>query len=346
MENLPRETRRRDAIAPRTEVRDRWIQKFLAHLATDRGASAYTQRNYRQALMEFVRWQVNLQSTVHCPQSEVQSPKSVPPIAWEQLQRDDFRNYLRFLGRNNLGRAAIQLRFSALRTFYKFLIRHGGVESSPIKNLSLPKLEKRLPKFLTVQQMIDLLAAPAKLLESQKEKKGAGRPISAGACLRDLAVLETIYSCGLRISELCGLRAEDIGWSEQLVRVRGKGKKERLVPVGEPALRTIQNYWNTLKQPPAGLSPVFFSETKKRAPLNPLQLSRRLKQYLVIAGLDPGLTPHKLRHSYATHLLDAGADLRSVQELLGHAHLITTQIYTHVTTERLKKAYDEAHPRA
>ena len=328
------------------EVRDKWIQKFLAHLATDRGASAYTQRNYRQTLMEFVRWQMSLQSTVHSPQFEVQSPKSVPAVAWEKLQRDDFRNYLRFLGRHNLGRAAIQLRFSALRTFYKFLIRHGAVESSPIKNLSLPKLEKRLPKFLTIQQMKDLLAAPAKLLETQKQKKGAGRPISAAACLRDLAVLETIYSCGLRVSELCGLRAEDVDWSEQLVRVRGKGKKERLVPVGEPALQAIQNYWNLLKQPPSGASPVFFAETKLRAPLNPLQLSRRLKQYLAIAGLDPGLTPHKLRHSYATHLLDAGADLRSVQELLGHAHLITTQIYTHVTTERLKKAYDAAHPRA
>jgi integrase/recombinase XerC len=320
---------------------DKWIQKFLAHLATDRGTSAYTQRNYRQALTEFVRWH-----QLESPESKVQSAKSQPAIVWDKLQRDDFRNYLRFLGRHNLGRAAIQLRFSALRTFYKSLIRHGAVETSPIKNLSLPKLEKRLPKFLTIQQMKDLLAAPAKLLETQKQKKGAGRPISAAACLRDLAVLETIYSCGLRVSELCGLRVDDIDWSEQLVRVRGKGKKERLVPVGGPALQAIQNYWSALKQPPAGLSPMFFSETKKRAPLNPLQLSRRLKQYLVIAGLDPGLTPHKLRHSYATHLLDAGADLRSVQELLGHAHLITTQIYTHVTTERLKKAYDAAHPRA
>ena len=117
--------------------------------------------------------------------------------------------------------------------------------------------------------MKDLLAAPAKLLETQKQKKGAGRPISAAACLRDLAVLETIYSCGLRISELCGLRAEDIDWSEQLVRVRGKGKKERLVPVGEPALRAIQNYWSTLKQPPAGLSPVFFAETQKARAAEP-----------------------------------------------------------------------------
>jgi integrase/recombinase XerC len=341
MENLPRETRRRNASAPRTEVRDKWIQKFLAHLATDRGASAYTQRNYRQALTEFVRWH-----QLESPESRVQSPKSQPAVVWDKLQRDDFRNYLRFLGRHNLGRAAIQLRFSALRTFYKFLIRHGAVETSPIKNLSLPKLEKRLPKFLTIQQMKDLLSAPAKLLETQKQRKGAGRPISAAACLRDLAVLETIYSCGLRVSELCGLRVDDIDWSEQLVRVRGKGKKERLLPVGETALQAIQSYWSALKQPPAGSSPVFFAETKKHAPLNPLQLSRRLKQYLVIAGLDPSLTPHKLRHSYATHLLDAGADLRSVQELLGHAHLITTQIYTHVTTERLKKAYDAAHPRA
>jgi integrase/recombinase XerC len=165
-------------------------------------------------------------------------------------------------------------------------------------------------------------------------------------CLRDVAVLETIYSCGLRVSELCGLRVKDMDWSEQLVRVRGKGKKERLVPIGKPALEAIESYWSTLKPPPSGESPVFFAETKKNTTLQPVQLSRRLKQYLVIAGLDPGLSPHKLRHSYATHLLDAGADLRSVQELLGHAHLITTQVYTHVTTERLKKAYDAAHPRA
>jgi integrase/recombinase XerC len=312
------------------EIRDKWIEKFLAHLAVDRGASVYTQRNYKHALTEFSRWHLD--------------ERKSPPI-WEKLQRDDFRGFVRFLGRNNLSRAATQLRFSALRTFYKFLIRHGGAAASPIKNLSLPKLEKRLPKFLTKQQMEALLIAPMQPLAAPK-RKGAGRPISAGICYRDVAVLETIYSCGLRVSELCGLRADDIDWSGQIVRVRGKGKKERLVPVGEPALKAIDNYWRTLKQPPSGQSPVFFAETKKPAPLRPVQLARRLKQYLVIAGLDPGLTPHKLRHSYATHLLDAGADLRSVQELLGHAHLVTTQVYTHVTTERLKKAYDAAHPRA
>src|SRR5271170_4146206 len=312
------------------KIHDKWIQKFLAHLATDRGASIYTQRNYRQSLEEFLRWHFEERKT--------------NPV-WEKLQRDDFRGYLRFLGRNNLSRAATSLRFSALRTFYKFLIRHGVAEISPIKNLSLPKPEKRLPKFLTKQQMEALLVAPFALLKIQKEKK-VGRPVSHIAALRDVAVLETIYSCGLRISELCGLSAEDIGWSEQIVRVRGKGKKERLVPIGKPALMAVQDYWNTLKQPPSGASPIFFSETKNHAPLHPVQLSRRLKIYLRQAGLDPNLTPHKLRHSFATHLLDAGADLRSVQELLGHAHLITTQVYTHVTTERLKKAYDAAHPRA
>ncbi len=309
---------------------DKWVQKFLAHLATDRGASAYTQRNYKQALTEFNAW-------------HQEERKSAP--VWEALQRDDFRSYLRFLGRHNLGRAAIQLRFSAMRTFYKFLIRHGAVEVSPIKNISLPKLEKRLPKFLTKQQMLDLLATPLKSLEVPK-RKGPGRPVSVSVCFRDVAILETIYSCGLRVSELCGLLVEDVDRNEQLVRVRGKGKKERLVPIGETALRAIENYWNTLPQPPAGHAPVFFSHRKKPSPIITRQLQSRLKKYLVIAGLDPKLTPHKLRHSYATHLLDAGADLRSVQELLGHAHLITTQAYTHVSTERLKKAYNAAHPRA
>ncbi len=161
-----------------------------------------------------------------------------------------------------------------------------------------------------------------------------------------MAILETIYSCGLRISELCGLQAGDIDWGERLVRVRGKGRKERLIPIGEPALNAIRDYWSLLPQPPAGESPVFVAGARKPGPVSARGLQLRLKKYLAIARLDPHLTPHKLRHSYATHMLDAGADLRSVQELLGHAHLVTTQIYTHLTTERLKRAYDQAHPRA
>ena len=294
----------------------------MVHLA-EGGASDYTVRNYRQALAEFARWY----------QSEHDSPPD-----WRKLQRDDYRAFLRALGRQRLSRSAIQIRFSALRTYYRFLIRRGWVTHSPIKQLALPRQPKRLPRFLTRQQMIDLLLAPAREMGND--------PKRAHECLRDLAILETIYSCGLRISELCGLQAQDLHWGEQLVRVRGKGKKERLVPIGQPALQAIEAYWRQLSAPPSAAMPVFLSHPDRAEPVYPRLIQLRLKQYLAAAGLDPELTPHKLRHSYATHLLDAGADLRSVQELLGHAHLATTQVYTHITTERLKRAYDQAHPRA
>jgi integrase/recombinase XerC len=309
-------------------VEDEWLTKFFQHLAIDRGASVYTRRNYRQGLFEFYRWYL-------------EQSKQAP--AWEKLVRDDFRGYLRYLGRHNLGRAAIQLRFCALRSFYKFLIRRGVLAASPVKNLSLPKLARRLPKFLTVNQMKDLLAAPFKL---PFPAKGPTRLAAETLSRRDVAVLETIYSAGLRISELCTLEAQDVDWLSRSLRVRGKGKKERVIPIGEPALAAIRGYWNLLPEAPSGNAPVFLARSARIRPVSARDLQLRLKKYLAIAELDPHLSPHKLRHSYATHLLDAGADLRSVQELLGHAHLVTTQVYTHVTTERLKKAYDLAHPRA
>ncbi len=319
-----------EPTSAQSPAEDKWVKRFLQHLATDRGASAYTQRNYRQALLEFCAWHKEERQHLQ---------------VWENLQRDDFRSYLRFLGRHELGRAAIQLRFSALRTFYRFLVRQGALAASPIRHLALPKLGKRLPKFLTPEQMSDLLAAPLKLLPAADPEKPEQLD-AAILCRRDVAILETIYSCGLRISELCGLAAEDIDWNERILRVRGKGKKERLIPIGEPALAAIRGYWHLLPQPPAGDSPAFQVSATNRKPVYPRNLQLRLKKHLALAGLDQGLTPHKLRHSYATHLLDAGADLRSVQELLGHAHLVTTQVYTHLTTERLKRAYDAAHPRA
>lgn len=315
--------------APPVTVDDPWISAFLAHLAADRGASPYTQRNYRQALFEFHRWH---------RKERGQAPD------WKALQRDDFRHYLRSLGRSRLSRAAIQLRFSALRSFYKFQIRRGLIESTPIRNILLPKTPKRLPRFLTQQQMLALLAAPLRelaLLNANRDK-----PTPAAPFHRDVAILETLYSGGLRISELCGLLAEDIQWSDQCLRVRGKGLKERLVPIGAPALEAIRLYWDGLPQAPAGTAPVFLAQEDKPEPMYPRLVQLRLKRYLEAAGLDPHLTPHKLRHSYATHMLDAGADLRSVQELLGHAHLVTTQVYTHVTTDRLKKVYESAHPRS
>ena len=312
-----------------TAPSDKWVASFLQHLQIDRGVSPYTHRNYRQALTEFCRWH--------------QQDRHLSPD-WSRLQRDDFRAYLRFLGRGKSSRPAIQLRFSALRTFYKFLVRQGEVTVTPIKNLLLPKLGKRLPKFLTAAQMLDLLAAP--LVELERLQQNDAAPADASAFFRDVAILETIYSCGLRVSELCGMQAGDLDWNEQLVRVRGKGRKERQLPIGRPALAAIKQYWHSANHPRAGEVPVFLAYAHRLAPMSPRVQQLRLKRWLAVAGLDPRLTPHKLRHSYATHLLDAGADLRSVQELLGHAHLVTTQVYTHLTTERLKRAYDAAHPRA
>jgi integrase/recombinase XerC len=300
--------------------------KFLRGLAA-RGGSSYTERNYRQALVEFSRWAREQRGGA---------------LDWTALRRDDFRYFLRFLGRSKLSRAAIQLRFSALRSFYRFLIREGALSASPVRNLSLPKLEKRNPMFLTVQQFEALAAAPAQEMAAAAKAKDFDPVIY----FRDAAILEVIYSCGLRVSELCQLCADDLDWPQQMARVRGKGKKERLVPIGLPALDAVGDYWKRAGYAPAAGKPVFWAGAKNIRPLSPRTVQLRLKKYLRSAGLDPNLTPHKLRHSFATHILDAGADLRSVQELLGHAHLATTQVYTHITTERLKKSYQKSHPRA
>jgi site-specific recombinase XerD len=320
------------ASVPHSELTGRssaWSEEYLSHLATDRAASSHTVRNYRHAVREFVCWH----------RRERQSPPN-----WAELKRDDFRQYLRFLGRQQLGRASIQLRFSALRGFYRFLVRRGRLTASPIRNLALPKREQRLPRFLTAPQMVELLNAPLRALACKREN--TRRRVDEQTYRRDQAILELIYSCGLRIAELTALNVEDLDWQEQVIRVRGKGRKERLLPVGQPALDAIQAYWSGLKTLPGPEAPVFHAARGKVRRVSSRVIQARLKEYLVLAGLDPHLTPHKLRHSYATHLLDAGADLRSVQELLGHAHLVTTQVYTHVSTERLKRAYDQAHPRA
>ena len=304
---------------PETQL-DELAESFLAHLGLDRAASPYTVRNYQEALVEFTCW--------HTAQ------RGAPP-AWLTLERDDFRAYLRYLGRERLARSPIRLRFSALRSFYKFLIRRGKLSATPIKNIQLPKLEKRLPRFLTSDQMLALLRAPG---EEHEAAVARGETRLETDRLRDRAVLETIYSCGLRISELCGLKVEDLDFEGALARVQGKGKKERIAPIGQHAIAAIQRYWKALPEFPKHHELVFR--------VTPMTVQRNLKTYLARAGLDPKITPHKLRHSFATHLLDRGADLRSVQELLGHANLVSTEVYTHVTVERLKKAYDAAHPRA
>ena len=305
-----------------------WPGQFFRFLSNEKDASVYTQRNYRQALDEFEQWYRDTNES---------------PVRWSELERNDFRLFLRQLGRRELSQAAIRLRFSALNSFYKFLMRRGLVESSPVKDVTLPKPAKRLPQFLTIDQMNALLDAPMRELSV---KDGTKRKVSQVPSLRDRAILETIYSCGLRIGEICRMLAGEIEPDDLVVNVHGKGKKERQVPIGRPAVEAIRLYAERLAKPPALDEPVFFASEKKRNAIYPRLVQLRLKKYLTVCGLDPTLTPHKLRHSYATHLLDAGADLRSVQEMLGHANLTTTQVYTHVTTERIKRAYDEAHPRA
>lgn len=305
------------------------VESFLGHLQVERGMSGYTVRNYAHALREFSVWH--------------QAEQGRRP-AWDQLTREDYRYFLRHLARQSLSAAAIRLRFSALRTFYRHLQRRGRVQEIPVKDLALPRAGRRLVRFLTVDQMDSLLNAPVP--EEEITERRPGRPVDSTTVARDLAVLETLYSCGLRVSELCGLRGEDLNAADAALRVRGKGRKERIVPIGRHALSAIEKYWQALGRAPAPQEPLFWRGGRDARAIPPRTLQHRLKGYLIAAGLDPALTPHKLRHSFATHLLDGGADLRSVQEMLGHSRLETTQVYTHVSTERLRRAYDAAHPRA
>jgi site-specific recombinase XerD len=312
---------------------DSAVKEFLLHLTASRGSSPHTHRNYSQALHEFRAW--------------YQETQGKPP-SWIQLGRDDFRAYLRSLSRKQLGRASTQLRFSALRTFYRFLIQHGMVKTSPIRGISLPKLGRRLPRFVPEVQIGSLLEAPAKEFrrESDASSQNGTAPPDASLFQRDAAILELIYSAGLRISELCGAKVQDLEPTSRVLRVMGKGKKEREIPVGIPAMEALERYWTSVNHPRSTQLPLFLRHAHSLEPVTAGEIQRRLKRYLAAVGLDPKLTPHKLRHSFATHLLDNGADLRSVQEMLGHAQLKTTEVYTHVTAERLKAVYKRAHPRA
>ena len=315
------------------ETKDPMTEDFLRHLRHERGVSPNTWRNYEHALRDFAGWR---------------GKSGELNVDWNALRREDFRGYLRFLSKEKLGRAAIQLRFSALRTFFRFLVQRGVMKQTPLRDLLLPRRESRLPRFLQVNQVLELLRAaaapqgPSPADPSNPEAHEKEKDMR----WRDTAILETLYSCGLRVSELCQLKAGDIAWDEQHLLVLGKGRKERQIPIGAPALDSIRGYWKRFGYWPGRNDPVFVVRKGGMKPVQARSVQLRLKIYLAQAGLDPNLTPHKLRHSFATHLLDNGADLRSVQELLGHAQLATTQVYTHVSMERLKAAYDRAHPRA
>ena len=304
---------------------------FLRHLAAEKQASPHTLRNYAQAGHEFIGWYQRTQGN---------------PPHWPSLTRDTFRAYLRSLGRQGLHARTVALRFSALRSFYRWQQTHGHIQTSPLRGLNLPVRPRTLPRFLTEAQMRDLLAAPLRELQRRVTCTPPPDRSERLAWVRDYAVFELFYTAGLRISELCGLRCEQLDLDGRLLRVQGKGRKEREVPLGQPAIQALQAYWLAAEHPRTANSPVFWGSERGPEPLVPRTIQRRLKDYLSATGLDPALSPHKLRHSFATHLLDRGADLRSVQELLGHAQLATTQVYTHVSLERLQRVYRSAHPRA
>ncbi|MCE0483352.1 MAG: tyrosine recombinase XerC [Methylacidiphilales bacterium] len=305
---------------------DSAIAEFLTRMEQVRGVSPNTARNYRQALIEF--------------------KTTVPGKSWWDLKPADFKSYLYGLARGKLGPSTIRLRFAALRTFYKQALREGKIKSNPVAGLALPKLSRRLPLFLNQEQIEALLDAPKKMWLEEEKRVARGakkdrRNSQNWQVLRDVAWLELFYTAGLRLSELVGLKRDDLNLAQGIVRIMGKGRKERLCPLGQPAVEALRAYLNEC---PFEGKAVFLSAQGKQ--LNGRTIQLALKRYLSAAGLDPKLTPHKLRHTFATHLLDHGADLRSVQELLGHSQLTTTQIYTSVSVERLKRVYDRAHPRA
>jgi site-specific recombinase XerD len=253
--------------------------------------------------------------------------------AWKKCRGDDFRDYLFAIVKLGQARSYVRLQFSALRTFYQFLAARKGLRGNPVREVQLPKIEKKLPLVLTRQQVEELLAAPT------RETKSKSAPIWMP--VRDVAIMELFYSSGLRLSELAALNVADVDPYTESVRVFGKGRKERVCPVGLPALEAISRYRTAANVHSGAL---FINKALTRISSRSIWLV--LKRYVRHTSIPISISPHKLRHSFATHMLDRGADLRSVQALLGHASLSTTQIYTHVTTERLKKAYSDAHPRA
>lgn len=297
-----------------------WWTPFAEHLALERRCSAYTVRNYRQAFEDFWRWA---------------QPAGVWARGVDALESREVRDFV-IEARSRFDRRTLHLHVSGLRTWAKFWQRRGRLRRNPFVGVPLPKLEKRLPQFLTEEQMKRLLAGPQRLLENASE-----RPEIAW---RDRLAMELLYGGGLRVSEVAGLNFGAVDFASGVARVVGKGRKERLCPLGRVAVAVLTKVRTEFSRRTGPDDPVLTNPDGSRMTVRAVQVM--LKRYLALAELPLTMTPHKLRHSYATHLLNAGADLRLVQELLGHAQLTTTQVYTHVSVARLQEIYAKAHPRA
>lgn len=289
------------------------IDRFENYLVVERNASPHTRSAYRSDLADFSRFLASSYALTTAEQVK-------------EIDRNTIRRYLAQIHSTH-NKASINRKLSALRTFFLYLVREGVIAASPAANLSAPRIDRYLPSVLTVDETRDLMDA---------------RPASDELSLRDHAIFELLYSCGLRVSEAVSLNVGHLDFEQSLVRVFGKGRKERIVPIGSKAQEALHDYL-TQRGRPAGDEPLFLNQRGGR--LTSRSIERNLKQRLLDANISRHATPHALRHTFATHLLDAGADLRSIQELLGHASLSTTQKYTHVSVDHLLKVYDQAHPR-
>ncbi|QKK08232.1 MAG: tyrosine recombinase XerC [Planctomycetota bacterium] len=333
-------------------------QAFASYLTDERHFSPYTARCYGADLRQYVEFLCDAAGIELNDQAERDAlarreaasgsagaevvgsigPKTITEIVCG-ADADLIRQFLAHLSEEQYSAATMARKIATLRSFYKWGERRGLTATNPMTLIRTPRQSKRLPKAITVEQVEKLLSSP-----SQADVLGR----------RDRAMLETLYSTGIRVSELVGLNVTDLDVPGEALRVRGKGKKERLVPLGTHALAAIASYIEMVNAD-AKHSQVWQGENRHQAPLflnkhsgrlSSRSVRRKLDKYLREAGLDPSISPHTLRHSFATHLLDNGADLRSVQELLGHQSLSTTQVYTHLSSQRLQDAYKDAHPRA
>jgi integrase/recombinase XerC len=329
------------------------VQDFLNYLKFERRFSEHTAKCYGADLTQFAEFLENGQTTdsEHASAqtvAEMEADASIDTHATtatitatapgiDQLFTDadvnTVRAYLAILNEKQYSKTTIARKLATLRSFYKFLVKRGVTANNPVMAVRTPKQEKKLPRFLEYEEIKRLLEVP---------------PTDNWLGARDRAILETLYSTGMRVSELVGLNMSDIDFLGEVVHIRGKGKKERIAPIGSSALQAIQHYMefrNKRAQNSANFDQKVLFVNKHGRRLSTRSVRRKMDKYLRMAGLDPGISPHTLRHSFATHMLNNGADLRSVQELLGHQSLSTTQIYTHLTTGKLREVYEQAHPR-
>ncbi len=326
---------------------------FQSYLTDERHFSKYTARCYGADLRQFVEFLSDEHGLDPADSAEgdelrrrLEPGQTAGTIANQTItgiicdaDADLIRGFLSHLGEQQYSPATMARKIATLRSFYKWAERRGAAGSNPMTLIRTPRQTKRLPKAITIEQVEQLLSAPS-------DTDVLGR--------RDRGMLETLYSTGIRVSELVGLNFEDLDLQNEALHVRGKGRKERIVPLGSHALAAIARYVEMLPTDPRfeepwqtrnnGGVPLFLNKHGKR--LSSRSVRRKLDKYLRSVGLDPSISPHTLRHSFATHLLDNGADLRSVQELLGHQSLSTTQVYTHLSAQRVRDTYDDSHPRA